>query len=68
MQILNKSFYEYVIPKSVKQIKLQPLIFESIILTNQKACKQLMDLIKESKSFKLLFRGSRDGFKSKVFC
>jgi hypothetical protein len=68
MQILNKNFYEYVIPKSLIQIKLKPMPFESKILTNQKACLQLMDMIKESKSLELLFRGSRDGFKSRTFC
>ena len=50
-----------------KNIKYKSYAFKSSIISDVQIQAKLMHLIKKSKGSKIIFKGSRDGYKSKVF-
>jgi hypothetical protein len=66
---MSKKFYEFYIPKSNLKYKMKYFSsnFDSVIIKHPSLRSKFIQMIKKAKSLNLLYRASRDGFKSKDF-
>ena len=69
MQNLNKLCYYSLVPMVMLEFKHQfdSYYFNSLIIKDGKLMKNMVSSIKNAKILKLIYRGTRDGFKSVNF-